>query len=186
MNSKQDLSVNNYWLKVLGLIIYLIAILFLATGLVKNVLDRDINLGIIGLVFIIISLSLRWSEYSRKIIAKQNKTNSTEEKKERITSQNTTILNYSIQIGTILLLIFCLITYLAFEKNYQFSFICLDMERTNNIGILVFGISSLVESVEDALAKNSEKLLSKISQGVFMIFGILYIPLIFFGPAFCR
>lgn len=181
MNGKENLAKNNYWLQVLGLIIYAIAILFLITGLFT--LDRQINLGTIGAVLIIISFTIRWIKYSKKIIDKQNKTNLKQQKNEQITSQNTTIFSYSIQIGTVLLIIFCLLSYFAFEKNYHF--VCLDMERVNNIAILIFGTNSLIESIEDASATTYGKLFSKISQSIFIIFAILYLPLMFFGPIFC-
>lgn len=184
MNTQQKSKKTNYWLKILVLMIYLAFLLFLLTWAVKDILNDQIGLNTLGGFFIIISLAIQLSEFSRQIRDKQNETSSTQEKNEQITSQNLTIFNYSIQIGVLILLIFCLISYLAIQKNYQL--ICLDMERLNNIGVLIMGIFWLVQSIEDIIIKSKLKLLSKISEAIFMVFAILYLPVMLISPALCR
>ena len=184
MNAQQKSNKTNYWLKIVLLIIYSALLLFLLTWPVKNILARQITLNTLGGVFIIISFAIQLIEFSRQIRDKQNETSLTKKTNEQLISQNLTIFNYTIQIGVLILLFFCLISYLVIQKNYQL--ICLDLERLNNIGILIVGIFWLVQSIENIIIKSQHKLLSKISQSIFMIFFILYPAIMLISPALCR
>ena len=134
-NTSQQSNSKKYWLKIFELIFYLAFLLFLLVWPVKDIFNHQITLTTLGGIFIIIAFTIRFVEMTSQIIDKRSEVSSTE-KTNQITSADSKIFNYMINVGVLILLIFCVISYLVIEIDYQL--ICLDLETLNSIGILIF------------------------------------------------
>ncbi len=131
----------------------------------------------------LIALTIRCGAMTCQIRDKGGKTSLTEKRNQiRLTDVN--ITNESVKVGVLILLIFCVMAYLAIERDYQL--ICLESETLNSIGLLIWGIVWLAESIEEIIIKNPGQLFSPMVYGLGLIFSILYLPLLLLSPALCR